>query len=135
MTTGNLSPFAAETAKKQYDRLDLVFTVLPRGLGDKVVEINKENGIHVNFICPGRGTATTSILDMFGLGATEKDIVLSFVKSDFTSAALKNISKKMEFEKPGSGIAFAVPMQSIAGTKVLHYLTTASIGEDQADGR
>ncbi len=72
---------------------------------------------------------------MFGIGATEKDIVLSFVKSESVSAVLKNISKKMEFDKPGSGIAFAVPMQSIAGTKVLHYLTTASSGEDQSNGR
>ena len=32
-------------------------------------------------------------------------------------------------DKPGGGIAFAVPVQSIAGIKVLQYLTTASAEE------
>ncbi len=135
MSPENLSASSAEAVKKQYDRLDLVFTVLQRGLGDKIVDINKEQGIYANFICPGRGTATTSILEMFGLGATEKDIVLSFVKSEAVPGVLKKISEKMEFDRPGSGIAFAVPMQSVAGTKVLNYLTTASSGEDQSNGR
>lgn len=135
MSSENLYAQAAEAAKKPFDRMDLVFTVLQRGLGDRVVEINKEQGVYVNFICPGRGTATTSILDMFGLGATEKDIVLSCVKSESVPAVLKKIAEKLEFDKPGTGVSFAVPMQSVAGSKVLHYFTTASFGEDQSNGR
>lgn len=135
MSFENLSERAAEAAKKPFERMDLVFTVLPRGLGDKVVEINREQGVYVNFICPGRGTATTSILEMFGLGATEKDIVLSGVRSDSVPAVLKKISEKLEFDKPGTGVSFSVPMQSVAGSKVLHYFTTASLGEEQSNGR
>lgn len=121
---------AAEPAKKHYDKLDLVFTVLPRGLGEKIIAINNEQGVFTNFICPGRGTATSSILGMFGLGATEKDVVLSCVRSDAVPEVLKNISERMEFDKPGSGIAFSIPLQSVAGANVLHYLTTASFWEE-----
>ena len=135
MNSENLSPPTAEAVKKQFDKMDLVFTVLPRGLGDKIAEITKEQAVFVNFICPGRGTATTSILDMFGIGATEKDVVLSFVKSETTANVLEKISDKMEFQKPGTGIAFAVPLQSVAGAKVLQYFTTASSGEEQSNGR
>ena len=36
MNSKNLSPPTAEAVKKQFDKMDLVFTVLPRGLGDIV---------------------------------------------------------------------------------------------------
>ena len=116
-------------ASHRYDKLDVIFSVVQRGLGEEVIHVTKSRGVYVNLICPGRGTATSSILEMFGLGATEKDIILSFVKTDETHEVITAISKKMEFDKPGGGIAFAVPVQSIAGIKVLQYLTTASAEE------
>ena len=116
-------------ASHRYDKLDIIFSVVQRGLGEEVIHVTKSRGVYVNLICPGRGTATSSILEMFGLGATEKDIILSFVKTDETHEVITAISKKLEFDKPGGGIAFAVPGQSIAGIKVLQYLTTASAEE------
>ena len=116
-------------ASHSYDKLDIIFSVVQRGLGEEVIHVTKSRGVYVNLICPGRGTATSSILEMFGLGATEKDIILSFVKTDETHEVITAISKKLEFDKPGGGIAFAVPVQSIAGIKVLQYLTTASAEE------
>ena len=116
-------------ASHRYDKLDIIFSVVQRGLGEEVIHVTKSRGVYVNLIYPGRGTATSSILEMFGLGATEKDIILSFVKTDETHEVITAISKKLEFDKPGGGIAFAVPVQSIAGIKVLQYLTTASAEE------
>ena len=116
-------------ASHRYDKLDIIFSVVQRGFGEEVIHVTKSRGVYVNLICPGRGTATSSILEMFGLGATEKDIILSFVKTDETHEVITAISKKLEFDKPGGGIAFAVPVQSIAGIKVLQYLTTASAEE------
>ena len=116
-------------ASHRYDKLDIIFSVVQRGLGEEVIHVTKSRGVYVNLICPGRGTATSSILEMFGLGATEKDIILSFVKTDETHEVITAISKKLEFDKPGGGIAFAVPIQSVAGVKVLQYLTNASAEE------
>lgn len=116
-------------ASHRYDKLDIIFSVVQRGLGEEVIHVTKSRGVYVNLICPGRGTATSSILEMFGLGATEKDVILSFVKTDETHEVITAISKKLKFDKPGGGIAFAVPVQSIAGIKVLQYLTTASAEE------
>ena len=116
-------------ASHRYDKLDIIFSVVQRGLGEEVIHVTKSRGVYVNLICPGRGTATSSILEMFGLGATEKDVILSFGKTDETHEVITAISKKLECDKPGGGIAFAVPVQSIAGIKVLQYLTTASAEE------
>lgn len=114
----------ASPGNRNFERMDLVFTIVSRGLGDKVTEITEKNGVPVNLCCSGRGTATSGILEMFGLGATDKDVIISFVKSKAVPALFDVISKELDFQKPGNGIAFSVPFQSVAGSKALHYLTT-----------
>lgn len=104
--------------------MDLVFTILQRGLGDKVIRTAQELGVGFSVVCLGCGTATSSILDILGLGATEKDIVISFVKSDMSKQVIDGIIEKLDFEKPGSGISFSVPMESVAGARSLRFLQT-----------
>ncbi|MBE6900251.1 MAG: hypothetical protein E7479_06250 [Ruminococcaceae bacterium] len=104
-------------------RLDLVFTIVSRGKGETVLDIFREYKVLQNIICHGHGTAPSSILEMFGLGATDKDIVLSFVKAENSKKILSDLSKKLEFSKPGHGIAFTVPLESIAGIMSFKFLT------------
>ena len=104
-------------------RMDLVITIVSRGKGETVLDVFRENKILQNVICHGHGTAPSSILEMLGLGATDKDIILSFVKVENSKIIIKNISKKLEFSKPGHGIAFTVPLESIAGVVAFKFLT------------
>ena len=103
--------------------MDLVFTIVSRGKGETVLDIFREYRVLQNIICHGHGTAPSSILEMFGLGATDKDIVLSFVKAENSKKILSDLSKKLEFSKPGHGIAFTVPLESIAGIMSFKFLT------------
>ncbi len=105
-------------------RLDLIFTIVSRGKGETVLELLRENKILQNIICHGHGTAPSSILEMLGLGATDKDIVLSFVKAENSKKIIEQISKKLEFSKPGHGIAFTVPLESVAGIMSFKFLTS-----------
>ena len=104
-------------------RMDLVFTIVSRGKGEAVLDVFRENRVLQNVICHGHGTAPSSILEVLGLGATDKDIVLSFVKAENSKKILSEISKKLEFSKPGHGIAFTVPLESIAGIMSFKMLT------------
>ena len=104
-------------------RMDLVITIVSRGKGEAVLDVFRRNNILQNVICHGHGTAPSSILEMLGLGATDKDIILSFVKAENSKIIIKNISKKLEFSKPGHGIAFTVPLESIAGVVAFKFLT------------
>ncbi len=120
---------AKKTISKNYDPVDVIFTIVSKGKGEDIIELMREKDILINVKCYGRGTATSGILEMFGLGATEKDIVLSFVKDNRAAEVLKDISEKMDFAKPGKGIAFTVPLESVAGPKALKVLTAASLEE------
>ena len=104
-------------------RMDLVFTIVSRGKGETVLDFLRENRILQNIICHGHGTAPSCILEVLGLGATDKDIILSFVKAENSKKLIQGISKKMEFSKPGHGIAFTVPLESIAGIMSFKFLT------------
>ena len=110
-------------------RLDMIIAVVSRGDGEEVVDVLREKGIFQNLVCHGHGTAPSSILEMLGLGATEKDVVISFVSHEESRKTLEIISKKIEFEKPGRGIAFTVPLQSVGGIMAFKYLT-AELPED-----
>lgn len=120
----------AEQSGHNYSKMEVLFTIVQRGLGERVVEIAGRHGAPVNTIQPGKGTATTEILEMFGIGATEKDIVLSFIPFEKVHDAVHAIANEMEFSRLGTGISFSVPMQSVAGAKVLHYFNTAFAEED-----
>lgn len=117
-------------SQRKYDPVEMLVTIVDRGLGEKVVGFNRAHDVKVNMICLGRGTASSRVLDLLGLGSTEKDVVLSFVPVNRVQEALSNLGEKMEFQKPGRGIAFSIPVNSIAGANVLHYFTTASLEEE-----
>lgn len=111
------------------EKLDIIFTVVSRGKGENVVEIMKKSGIFQNTVSQGRGTAPSSVLDLLGLGATEKDVVYSIVKHERCSEVLDTLEKKLEFSKPGHGISFSVPIQSVAGMMAFKYIT-ADLSEE-----
>lgn len=106
------------------ERLDVVFTIVSKGTGETVTNILRRNDVLECLTLHGRGTAPSNILKMLGLGSTEKEIVLGFVKNEKSHDIIKAIDKKLNFEKPGSGISFVVPMQSVAGIMAFKYLTT-----------
>lgn len=106
------------------ERLDVIFTIVPKGKGEQVIDLLRNNDVMVNMTCLGRGTAPSSILEMLGIGATDKDVVLSFVKNEISTSLLRRIAKKLDFSKPGNGISFTVPLQSVAGIMAFKFLTT-----------
>ena len=80
------------------ERLDVVITIVSRGKGETVVDLARENGVINNLLSQGRGTAPSSILEMLGLGATEKDIIFS---SSHESGSCKSVvpNNKMKAQK------------------------------------
>ena len=104
-------------------KMDLVFTIVSRGKGEAVLDVFRENKVLQNIICHGHGTAPSSILEVLGLGATDKDIILSFVIAENSKKVIEQVAKKLEFSKPVHGIAFTVPLESVAGIMSFKFLT------------
>lgn len=95
-------------------QMKLAVTILRRGNGNAASEICRAHDTSFPLVVRGHGTASSDIMDMLGLDEPEKDVVLCVVNGENTTALLEDYNKKMRFEKPGAGIAFALPLSGIS---------------------
>ena len=89
---------------------------------DRFKSFFEENGQAVFFETPGRGTASSEVLDYFGLEATEKMVYLAVVTDNMWKRLKRELIVRLQIDVPGTGIAFTVPLSSIGGKKALQYL-------------
>ncbi len=102
--------------------LALLITIVDRGKGQNVVDLLKKDMVLFHRIALGRGTAKSEILDMLGIGETPKDIVLSVVARSQARHAMHRLRNTLQFDNPGHGIAFTVPIGSIGGAHAARML-------------
>ncbi len=103
--------------------LYLMAAIIERGHTRDFAEFYDRNGVAVNFITLGNGTAGHEILDYFGLERTEKSVIFSVVTKDTWKKIKSGLQKEMRIDVPGTGIAFIIPMSSVGGKKQLKFLT------------
>ena len=103
--------------------LSMLVTITDRKLTRKFLDFYTEEGIPVAIVTMGTGTASSEILDYFGLDGSEKGVLFHFVTGDSWKQLKRQLNTKMKIYIPGIGIAFTVPMSSIGGKKALDYLT------------
>ncbi len=80
-------------------------------------------GVPVNFITLGNGTANHEILDYFGLDGTEKAVIFSIVTRKTWKKIKTGLEQEMRIDIPGTGVAFIIPLSSIGGMRQLKFLT------------
>ena len=81
---------------------------------DATVLFNDED-VPLHYRLIGAGTAPSEIMDILGLGSTEKDIFISFLPKTFADDMLLNLRKTLRLGSVNSGIAFTVPLTSANG--------------------
>lgn len=103
--------------------LYLLVTITSRTLTKSFTSFYQESGLPVSVITVGYGTASSEILDYFGLDGSEKSVLFHFVTDTTWATVKRQLRLKMKIDIPGVGIAFLVPLSSIGGRKALNYLT------------
>lgn len=109
-----------------------MFTIVDREHSDKYADYLFNEGVHMTLRTMGRGTASDEILGLIGLGETEKDILFSTMKKRKAQKILNTFSNELHLSRPGTGIAFTVPMSSVCGGSSLVYLSGGT--EDGEEG-
>lgn len=103
--------------------LYLMTAIITRNCTKQFAGFYDKNGVSVNFITLGGGTAGNEILDCFGLDGTEKAVIFSTVRRQTWKKLKNGLQKEMQIDVPGTGVAFIVPMSSIGGLRQLQFLT------------
>ena len=100
-----------------------MITITKRLTSRKIHAFYEQNGLSPIFCSLANGTATSEMLDYFGLEATEKIVMMSVVTDDTWKGVKRGLEEQVQIDVPGRGIAFLIPLSSIGGKKVLQFLT------------
>ena len=105
------------------NELHMLVTITSRNLTKRYTSFYEKHGLPVSVITVGYGTASSEVLDYFGLDGSEKSVLFHFVTDSTWKTVKRGLRLDMQIDIPGIGIAFLIPMSSIGGKKVLNYLT------------
>ncbi|MDR2629907.1 MAG: hypothetical protein LBC60_03185 [Spirochaetaceae bacterium] len=73
----------------------------------------EEENVRFHFISKGRGTANSEILDLLGIGSSEKAVIFSLEQEIMVPALIRSVRKKLGSQAAGAGIAFTIPLSGI----------------------
>ncbi len=97
-------------------RFKLILSSVKADITDRIVDAAKGTGATGATIIPARGTGIHEAKTFFGLTLeAQTDIILLLVEEHLVSKILDAIKKAGEFHKPGTGIAFVVPIENVVG--------------------
>ena len=105
------------------NELNMLVTIASRKMTKPFTEFYSEQGLPVSFVTVGYGTASSEILDYFGLDGSEKSVMFHFITEANWKDVKRQLRMKMRIDIPGVGIAFLIPLSSIGGRKALNWLT------------
>ena len=98
---------------KRPEQMSLIMSIVERGSGSKLVKLYNKQQVFTHLRCEGAGTATSEIMDILGLGSSEKDILLSFTPLSTARALLDALDDELRGAVPGRGIAFAMKLSAV----------------------
>ena len=97
-------------------RFKLILSSVKTDLTDQIVDKAKEAGATGATIIPGRGTGIREAKTFFGLSLeAQSDIIMFLVEEHLAVKMLDVLKQAGEFHKPGTGIAFALPVDHVVG--------------------
>ena len=83
---------------------------------DKVVDAAKEVGATGATILAGRGTGCHEAKTFFGLTLEpQSDIIMMLIEEHMVQSILEAIAEAGKFDKPGTGMAFVLPVEQVVG--------------------
>ena len=97
-------------------RFKLIIATVKTDVTDRIVEAAKEAGATGATITLSRGTGIHEAKTFFGLTLeAQTDMVFFLLEEHLVEAVMKAIYEVGRFEKPGTGIAFVLPVDQVAG--------------------
>lgn len=97
-------------------RFKLILSSVKPDITDDIVDAAKAAGATGATIIPARGTGIHEAKTFFGLSLeAQSDIIMFLVEEHCIEKILGAIQKSGQFHKPGTGIAFVLPVEHVVG--------------------
>ena len=95
------------------ERMSLIVTIVERGKGPAMMRLYTQNQVFLHCQRPGRGTATSEIMDILGLGSSEKDILISYATQTAAERLVYLLGNDLRGSVDTSGIVFDLPLTGL----------------------
>lgn len=82
----------------------ILLSIVERDKGKKLIKELESINIKVNFQCVGQGTAPTEMMDIFGLGSKDKDIIISLGSENAVKDMMSNFGTTFESHSKYGGL-------------------------------
>ena len=95
------------------EAMKLLISIVERGKGAAMQKLYRSRQVLLHLQCPGMGTATSEIMDILGLGSSEKDMVFSFTTAWGADRLLYDLDNDLRGTVNTSGLVFTVPISGL----------------------
>ena len=103
--------------------LCLLFAVVKRDQDEQMISFFQQHQISsvTSLLC--QGTATKKLLSLLGLEETEKSLMYVMTSRPRAKRLMAAMVSELGLHMPGNGVAFTIPVGSIAGSSSLRHFT------------
>lgn len=97
----------------EQNRIMMLYSVLGRGKSKQYMEMLNEKNIRFHMQMTAFGTAPSEMLDIFGLGNTDKDVVISYAPEAMVRKLMSELSKNIGTGSEYGGLMISMRLSAI----------------------
>ena len=95
------------------EAMKLILSIVERGQGTAMLRLYHKRQVPIHIQCAGKGTATSEIMDILGLGSSEKDVLISFAAASAAKKLFHDLDNELRGHTGGAGIVGSVPVSGL----------------------
>lgn len=109
----------------------VLLSIVERGKGTKLIKTLEKLNMGMHFQCIGFGTAPTEMMDIFGLGSNDKDIIISFAAERRVIEMMGEFGNSFGSYSAYGGLMMVLGVNAINRlvSEILHLNMTDDIGK------
>ena len=96
------------------EAMKVILSIVERGQGSAMLRLYRKRYVPIHFQCAGKGTATSEIMDILGLGSSEKDVLISFAAASAAKQLLHDLDNDLRGRTGGAGIVVSIPVSGLS---------------------
>lgn len=104
-------------------KLKLLVLVVNQNKADFYIDFLQTFEVNMQMQMHAQGTAGSEMLHYLGLEESEKRVIFSIIREDRADDAMKALEEKFSTLRGGKGIAYTVPLSSVAGVAIYQFLS------------
>ena len=95
------------------NRIMMMFSIITRGKAGKYMQMLNQNGMSFHVQTAGVGTAPSEMMDIFGLGTNDKDVLITLAPESVINAYEMNLNKNIGRSFEYGGLMMCVRLSAI----------------------